>query len=1468
MMKKQTNGIGKRIIVAAAAVLFFFLLLSKAGPDAAAKPEWQKCDPQKDKVLYVVGYAHLDTQWRWTYQDSIYKYIPNTMHFNFDLLDKYPDYRFNFTGARRYMMMKEYYPADYQRVKDYIAKDRWYLSGSSVDENDANVPTPESVIRHVLYGNHYFLKEFNKTSEDYMLPDCFGFPASLPSALAHAGLKGFSTQKLTWGSPVGIPFNVGVWEGLDGRGLAAALNPGSYGSTVGTDLSKEEVWLDRINETGKKSGFYADFKYYGTGDVGGSPTEGSVKWVQESVNSDGPVCVVSAASDQIFKAITPDNFAKLPRYKGDLLLKEHSAGSLTSQAYIKRWNRKNELLIDNAERASVIADWLGGAGYPLERLNQTWYLILGNQMHDILPGTSVPKAYEFSWNDEVIALNNSASMLETAAGAAARLLDTQAKGVAVVVYNPLAIAREDIAQAKIRISGASAARVFDAAGAEVPSQVIEKSGDVLEVAFLAKAPSVGFAVYDVRKSDKPCSMPTGLSATKNSLENNSYSVRLDANGDVSSVYDKTAGRELLAAPARLAMMEDSPKNWPAWNIDWDDWNTPPRGYAQGPAKIKIVENGPARVALEVVRDFEGSSFAQTIRLAAGSAGDRLEFDAALDWRTMGTAAKASFKFAASNPMASYNLGMGVIERPNNNSGKYEVPSRQWLDLTDASGGFGTAVLEDSKFGSDKPDDNTLRLTLVRTPRCRGYCDQETQDLGRHRVLYALAGHKGDWRESGISWRGARLNQPLIAFTAPAHKGPLGKSFSFMKISSAQVGVSALKKAEDSDEIIVRLQELYGRPADGVAVSFAAPVVSARELDGQEREIGAATVRDGSLIVDMTGFSPRTFAVKLSAAKDKEKAPESTPINLAFDIAAASGDGEKTNAGFDGKGNSYPAEMLPKSVSADGIEFKLGPAGAGKKNALSCKGQTLSIPAGKYNRLYLLASSSGGDVKGDFKVNGKAAALKVQEWTGYVGQWDNRIWKNDREIYGLKPAFTKRAGIAWFISHRHNSFGENLAYEYSYIFKYKIDLPANAKSVTLPNAPGIRIFAATAAYNENDETAPAQLLYDDFEKPSEAPRIEPAAGKYDDTVKMTIRKSWYAGFDEVRYSIDGSEPTAKSPLYRGPVWILKSATVKARAFGTGGSKSPLSTAVFEVKDSTPPGVSDVAAFDGVQTLIVRFSEPVEKASAEKAANYRVDPDLGIESVALNPDGNSVTIKTATAPKLAEKYELTVEKVRDVSAAANAIKSAVTFKFTMTPPIFELKFQSKDQSINMGMVPQGRGFSMIGNPKILQGRFGAALELNGEDQSLSFNDKPELNPDSAITVSSWIKPEDWNGNRRILQKGGEDNQYRLYNEVDKLAFDISGVGVVTGPLPSAGEWHHIAGTYDGAAIRLYVDGKQVGETAASGKMIATTDSLFIGAKSAGSAKGDFFKGVLDKITIWNYALSPSHIGKLANPESAKK
>ncbi len=924
--------------------LAFLMILSPSRAQTVDPP-----DLTKTPTLYVVGYAHLDTEWRWEYPQVISEYIHHTMEDNFKLFDKYPHYIFNFSGANRYRLMKEYFPVDFAKLKKYVDSGQWFPAGSSMEEGDVNAPSAESIIRQVLYGNDWFRKELGKASAEYMLPDCFGFPASLPTILAHSGVKGFSTQKLVWGSsadgggseslertPEGTPFNVGVWVGPDGESVLAGINPGSYSGGIETDLSKplpspkpnaqlEEIqaklhalrqkgeeaeesgqpldqklvqeymtlesqreafsraqqdqdqdryqgdWAARVENNGKITGVYTDYHYYGTGDIGGAPDEESVKRLEAIVTKgeaslppegefflrgqphpqwpsvkvgDGPVHVISATAEQMFLDITPSENAGLPRYTGEMELTNHSAGSLTSQAYQKRWLRKEELLADAAEKASIAAEWLGARPYPLERLNNAWTLVMGGQFHDLAAGAATPKAYEFAWNDDVIAMNQFAGVLSNATEAVSAALNTETSGVPVVIFNPLNIEREDVVEASMDFPNGTpgAVHVTGPDGREVPAQI--SNGTVL---FVARVPSVGYAVYDVQARTGAAGAAQTLQVSGNSLENRYYRVKLNENGDIAKIFDKSINRDLLAGPVRLAISYDNPKQWPAWNMDWDQEQAAPKAYVSGSARIRIVENGPARVALEVSRDTAGSRFVQTIRLAAGAAGKRVEFGNVIDWNTRESNLKATFPLTASNRLATYNWDIGTIQRPTAEPKKFEVPSHQWIDLTDTSGTFGATILTDCKNGSDKPKDNTIRLTLIRTPGTSGgFPDQATQDLGHHEFVYGLAGHAAGWRNEETDWQGEELNAPLLAFETSKHAGALGREFSLLKISDSRIRVMALKKAEQGDEVILRLVELDGKPQPNVRVSFSAPISNAREVNGQEQPLGPATLSDGVL----------------------------------------------------------------------------------------------------------------------------------------------------------------------------------------------------------------------------------------------------------------------------------------------------------------------------------------------------------------------------------------------------------------------------------------------------------------------------------------------------------------------------------------------------------------------------------------------------------------------------------------------
>jgi alpha-mannosidase len=1138
-----------------------------AGQDAG---QVQDVGAAGQATLYVTATAHLDTQWLWTIQTTIDEYIPRTLHENFALFEKYPNYVFSFEGAFRYMLAREYYPGEYARLEEYIAQGRWHVCGSAVDAGDVNIPSPESLIRHMLLGNGFFRREFGKTSCDIFLPDCFGFGYALPSVAAHCGLKGFSSQKLTWGSSVGIPFDIGVWEGVDGSSILAALNPNDYVSEIRTDLSRDEEWRSRIESLAERGGPSVGYKYFGVGDRGGGPDDESVRWLEKAIAGDGPIRVISAPADKLYRDLTPEQVARLPRYKGELLMTRHGTGCYTSQAAMKRWNRKNEQLADAAERASVAADWLGGATYPKETLRDTWVRFLWHQFHDDLTGTSIPQAYTFSWNDEIIALNRFAGVLGNAVGAVARALDTRAEGIPLVVFNPLAFEREDVVSATVRFAGRApqAVRVYDADGREVPSQTGRAFEDEVDVVFLARVPSTGFAVFDVQAADSPCNIATGLTVSESTLENERYRVSLDPQGDVVSVFDKSIEREVLTGASRLAMFHNTPDYWSEWEVRYEDIAVEPYAYLTSPARVRVIERGPARGTVEVRREADGSTFLQRIRLAAGMAGDRLEFDTLVDWRTPETLLKAVFPLTASNQTATYDLGFGVIERPSNTEQKYEVPAQQWADLTAADGSFGIAILNDCKYGWDKPDDHTLRLTLIHAP------NEIEKDMGWHRFTYALAGHVGDWRSGEVVARAARLNQPLTAFQTVAHPGLLRKRFSLLSVNPSHVAVRAMKQAEETAEIVLRLQETRGQSLSDARVTFAVPIEAAREVDGTEQHLGDAVVRDGALVTDFKPYQPRTFAVRLAPPRDRLPLPATRPVDLPFDTDVVSHDTHRSDGDFDGMGHSLPAELLPATVVSGDVPFVVGPTQLGVDNALTCRGQTITLPSGDFDRLYILAAAVGGRAHGTVTTDNHSVELTVHDYSGWIGQSDSLIGPDGRLLTTetMAPAFIHRDEIAWVGTHRHNGVSDrNEPYVFCCLFKYGIDLPAGANTVTLPDNDRIRVLAMTIAGNTNDDTTAAHPLYDDINPTY----IDPPGGLFIRPMHVTL--STDVPDAEIVYTLDGSEPTERSRRYAEPLRLTETTTVSARMLRRGALAEFTSRSAFTfTRPRQPDKPTNIAA----------------------------------------------------------------------------------------------------------------------------------------------------------------------------------------------------------------------------------------------------------------------------------------------------
>ncbi|WP_455070399.1 glycoside hydrolase family 38 N-terminal domain-containing protein, partial [Prevotella sp.] len=318
------------------------------------------------KTLFFISNSHLDTQWNWDVKTTINEYVRNTMEQNFTRLDKYPNLKFNFEGAIRYMWMKEYYPEQYAKLKTYVQNGRWHISGCAVDANDVMVSSAESIMRNWLYANQFFKKEFGvRGGYDVMLPDCFGFSYALPSLAKHCGFKGFHTAKLAWGSAEYDqlpPF--GIWQGVDGSQIYAVYKPGAYDNheqynkNMANDSEMAAITANNYN----KYGVAAEIRYVGPrSDRGGalqdnasSSGENTPYWLNLSAQTNGAVKVRIATPDEIFDYLDKNKNQKYHVKDGELPMRTHGVGSYTSRTMLKLWNRRNELLADATEKSASL----------------------------------------------------------------------------------------------------------------------------------------------------------------------------------------------------------------------------------------------------------------------------------------------------------------------------------------------------------------------------------------------------------------------------------------------------------------------------------------------------------------------------------------------------------------------------------------------------------------------------------------------------------------------------------------------------------------------------------------------------------------------------------------------------------------------------------------------------------------------------------------------------------------------------------------------------------------------------------------------------------------------------------------------------------------------------------------------------------------------------------------------------------
>lgn len=1012
----------------------------------------------KSDTVYMVGNSHIDAAWLWPMEETV-QVVHDTFKRALDLMDKNPDYKYAQSSALFYMWLEEYYPELYKRVREKVKEGQWEVVGGQIIEPDLNISSGESLVRQSLYAQKYFKEKFGKYVNIGWVPDVFGFSYQVPQILKKSGMDYFVTTKLNWNDTNKFPYEYFKWRGLDGSELITYKPTYDY-STV---HNKNQV-KNTLNFP-KSLGINKSMALFGTGDHGGGPTQQNLDTFR-SFDEDPEMPSVKLKTASEYFADTANEVSKLPVWDNEMYLEYHR-GTYTTQAAVKKYNRKSEIAAEETEKFASIAEWLGGTSYPQDKINEAWKLININQFHDILPGSSIPAVYDRAWNDYEIALNLLRSSLENSLASIAQRADTSKEGIPLVVFNPLSWDRTDIVKTTITLPTESPAhiKVFDSEGNQTISQILNQKGKLVEIAFKATVPSMGYKVYYVKTEDEPAELahaetkdaaaditalePVCEDTDLYTMENDFLRVEINKKtGNIKQIYDKVNNREVFSGGEgnQLHILEDTPRNWDAWDVDKDDMEAEPT-VLDNPASVEIIKNGPLMATIRVTKNWSNSKFIQDITLYEGI--PRVDVDMTADWHESHKMLKVAFPLSVNPPKATFEIGYGSIERSTTrensfDAARFEVSGHKWADMSE--GGFGVSILNDCKYGWDVLG-NRIRLSLLRSPKW----PDPNADMGKHEFTYSIYPHGGDWREANTVQEAYELNYPLIAIQTTRHSGDLGDSFSFLSVDKPNVIITVVKKSEDGKDLIVRMYETQGKEVTA-NIAFPADIIKADETNLLEEDIAPASFSGNVLTAKLGKFEIKTFRVKLKKAFHDNTEPKVTMVDLdsEYNLDGISFNSNRNDGDIDGAGNTFAAELIPNKVISEGVTFKIGPRDDGQANMVKAVGQEISLPGGSYDYLYILGASAGpGKAGGTFTVKYKDSSttdtyIQFKNWTSRIGGWNRAVAK---DVIGLH------------MTHNHSKTGDNiLKNSYLFVYKIKLDPSKKVKSLVLPDAEGIKIAA--------------------------------------------------------------------------------------------------------------------------------------------------------------------------------------------------------------------------------------------------------------------------------------------------------------------------------------------------------------------------------------------------------------------------
>jgi len=770
----------------------------------------------KKYTLFFDANAHIDAAWLWRERETV-EVCKNTFTSVLNMMDSRPDFTYTQSSAAYYDWMEKLYPEIFQRMISRVKDNRWEIIGGMWIEPDCNLPSGESWMRHLLYAKRYFKQKFGVDVKIGWNPDSFGYNWNMPQFYVNAGIDAFVTQKIGWNERNVFPYRVFWWESPDGSKVLSYF-PFDYVNTV-DDPYRLVDWLRQFDAN---TGLTKMMILFGVGDHGGGPSNEMIDRIEHLKTLDIYPTIEYGTTAQYLEWLKAQNISTLPVWKDELYLEYHQ-GTYTTQAKMKEWNRKSEVLLTNTEKFSSLAYMFGGK-YNAPDLEEAWKNVLFNQFHDILPGSGIrevyidaPERYEQSQAVGLFELKKSLSHIS-------KLVNTSIikKGAPILVFNPLSWIRTDIVRLQLTDGDDNYYTIFDVNGKEIPTQIIQKDKYHREIIFKAEnVPSIGYKLYELRKQ-KPLLKQSHLVVTPTKIENEFFSVAIDPdNGFVKSIIDKRNRRQVLAGLGNeLQMLEDKPSAWDAWNIGLTGIKYPIRFR-----KSEVVESGPVLAILRVeldylkpgvkkefpTQEYPSTFFTQDIILYDGI--DLIDFNTNVDWWESKTMLKVAFPVSVNDTAATYEIPYGTIRRStqwrdNWDSAKVEVPAQRWADLSQED--FGVSLINNSKYGYDIKG-NVMRLSLLRSP----LWPDPTADRGKHSIQYAIYPHSGDWRSSQTVRKGYEYNNPMIAFLSEKHGGKLSLAHSFVQLEPENLVLTTIKKAEDMDAWIFQWYEVNGKESEAV-----------------------------------------------------------------------------------------------------------------------------------------------------------------------------------------------------------------------------------------------------------------------------------------------------------------------------------------------------------------------------------------------------------------------------------------------------------------------------------------------------------------------------------------------------------------------------------------------------------------------------------------------------------------------------